>query len=219
MAKGAERMSKVTGLYAKSSSDALACSPQVNATESSAAATPSLDSVQRDEWAACAAPAGATTAANRSANHGDDLIQAVQSKSEEGCGLPSIRKLQQNSEPVAITSAALRAPGVRAFQSTASAAAPSAPSTQRPLSRSSWWQAALVAVAVAFCAAVYAHTLHILPPAPYVLFLVSVCRAAVAIIVAPRSLTNGAGHGCHHRFIPIHCPGTCISGKCPRDVL
>jgi anti-sigma-K factor RskA len=178
LAKGAERMSKVTGLYSKSSSDALACSPQVNAAETSSPATPSLDSVQGDEWAACAVPAGARAAANRSANEGDDLIQAVQSKSEGGCGLPSIHKLQQNSEPVAIAPAALRAPGVRAFQSTASAAAPSAPSTQRPLSRSSWWRVALVAVAVAFCAAVYAHTLHILPPAPYVLFLVSVCRAA-----------------------------------------
>jgi hypothetical protein len=182
LAKGAERMSKVTGMYSKSSSDALVCSSQGDAIKQLASSPSPSDSANRDETSHRVESVAADAGANQSTSlDDDDLIPVQRSKSVAECELPSIRDLRRNADELPRASPALRAPGVRAFHTVPApraprAAAPSSSRTFQPLARGFWWRVALWAVTAAFCAAVCAHTLQLLPRAPYVLMLIAVMR-------------------------------------------
>jgi hypothetical protein len=190
LASGAERMSKVTGLYTKSSSDALACSSRAPASLASsgsllASAKEVVYSPSEKATTATADAAAAAEVHPQSTQADDGSISARSTKSANICELPSIHKLQQKADPLLpVAPSPLRAPGVRAFRTDAAALLQPVPSsTRRPLATGFYWRAALWTVAVAFCAAVYAHTLRRLPPAPYVLILIAVrCACCDAIV-------------------------------------
>ena len=180
LAKGAERMSKVSGLYPKASSDAIGSSPRDAVLERAASASEYSSSAVRDEFSsprtdvAAAAPADAE-AIQSSSQVDNDTNPVIRARSAQDCELPSVRALLHSSERPSRTAAPMqRAPGVRSFQPAASTSAVASNSarTSHPTSRRFFlWHAAAWTVAAAFCAAVCAHTLQLLPPAPYVLLL------------------------------------------------
>ncbi len=182
LAKGTERMSKVSGLYTKPSSDALGSAHQdVLLQHSQSASLPlvSSDQEKSSNTATVATSAAPSAAAQAALAVGGNADAAQQGQPAPDCELPSIRnpKLQFTPPPPVSSSPVLRAPGVSAFRPDARNVLAVAPSTPRPpLSPRFWWAVAVWMVAAAFCAAVYAHTLQLLPPAPYVLFLILVSR-------------------------------------------
>ncbi len=221
-------MSKVTGMYTKSTSDALVCSSQGDAMKLSASSASPSHSANRDEASLRAEYAAADAEANQSTSLDDDALMPVQrAKSAGECELPSIRDMRSNTDEPQRAAPALRAPGVRAFHSVPApraprAAAPSSSRTLLPLAAGFWWRVALWAVTAAFCAAVYAHTLQLLPRAPYVLVLI-----AVMLLLQRISHVQDAdyGHYRHHSLLqagsgyyncslPFHRPGARLSGKC-----
>ena len=190
LAKGTERMSKVSGLYTKSSCDALGSAHQdVSLQHSQSASSPLVSSDQEKSSNTATAVTSAAPSAEVQAALavGGNADAAQQRQLAPDCELPSIRnpKLQFTPPPPVSSSPVLRAPGVSAFRpdSNLLAVAPSAP--RPPLSPRFWWAVAVWMVAAAFCAGVYAHTLQLLPPAPYVLFLIVVIRRLNCAAAAP----------------------------------
>lgn len=187
MAKGAERMSKVSGLYPKASCDATGSSPRDTVLERAASASAYSSSAVRDEVssprtdAAAVAPAAAE-AIQSSSQVDNGTYPVIRARSAQDCELPSVRALLHSSErPSHAPAPVQRAPGVRSFHPApaTSAVASNSARTLHPTSRRFFlWHAAAWAVAAAFCAAVCAHTLQLLPPAPYVLLLF--------LVIAPR---------------------------------
>jgi hypothetical protein len=177
LAKGAERMSKVCGLT-KSSSNGPVHPIEERQTELSDVTSAPAEHGELSTNSP-AVPLAAFPANGDAPRSGSDkaAINHVRiAASGPFCELPSLSKLPVNDEGVSrIVSAPLpqRAPGLRSFH-----AMPADTAIQsralRPLSRNFWWSAAVWAVAATFCCAVYAHTMHLLPPAPYVLILVVV---------------------------------------------
>jgi len=246
LSTGAERMSKVSGLYTKSSSEALGSLPQ-DAVQSSAFAAAPLATAQNDEASRTAPHAAAAPAAEAQVTEigtqDDDSPHAVRrTQSAQDCALPSLRKMQLDStsdHAHTLVPPSPRAPGVRAFQPTP-AAAPVAKNTKRaspPLTRFFWWRAAVWALAAIFCAAVYAHAVQLLPPAPYVLILIAVTRcsscsscamtlrlmvqAMAAVVVLSRftvrALAYQATSHSHFRFLFLFLRRRCLCrpSHCP----
>jgi hypothetical protein len=177
LAKGTERMSKVSGLYTKSSGDALGSVSQGTASEHLRSASALLDSSEehKSSITAKASPSASHAAHVQSTNSFCGNADAGQDKQiAPDCELPSVSNPKLKFDPPLVSSSpAQRAPGVNAFRAD-SKASHAVPKLSRPPSPRFSWTLAVWVVAVTFCVAVQAHTLELLPPAPYVLVLVAV---------------------------------------------
>ncbi len=178
LAKGTERMSKVSGLYTKSSGDALESASREVVLGRFQSAPVSLSSSEQEKSLNLVGTSQSASHAAHVPWNDEFSANAAAAKDKQTiphCDLPSLSnpKLKCDLSPPAFSSTTQRAPGVSAFRADSKLSA-AAPNCSRPLPPRFWWTLATWVVAVGFCVGVYAHSVQLLPPAPYVLVLVVV---------------------------------------------